>query len=185
MALSWSSGKSESASPPPSRVGTRIRSVTLTGDDRRISAAPSVVTLPVVAAVTYNSHQSCAKRPHVDTDPSADVRPALKNTLVHSCLSTPRPAEPTTLWPNSEVRRSFQVMSEAIASTLGSYPATSSESAPPYEPPATPTRGSPAESSTTSGSVASLVITAIASATSNSGEFIEIWPVDFPKPRAL
>ena len=67
---------------------------------------------------------------------------------------------------NSDCSRSFQVISGTAASILGSVPASISESAPPYDPPVTPTRGSPAPSCTTSGCSASQSTIALASGTS-------------------
>ncbi len=75
-------------------------------------------------------------------------------------------------------------MAGAMASTRWSCPAASSETAPPYEPPAMPTRGSPGLSSRTWGRLASQSMSRETSATSPSGSLSPIRPVDLPKPRA-
>ena len=50
VAFTCASGNRESAWPPPSRVGTSMRSAMLPGDERRMSSAASADTVPRVAA---------------------------------------------------------------------------------------------------------------------------------------
>ena len=71
-------------------------------------------------------------------------------------LNTPScgPFESPEKFGNSASGRLFQVISGTAVSTLGSVPASINDSPPPYEPPITPTRGSPGASWMTSLRVA-------------------------------
>ncbi len=84
------------------------------------------------------------------------------------CASEPPGAAETgaPLFGNNACCKSFQVAIAATASTRGSVPASINDSAPPYDPPVTPTRGSSGPSWTTSGRPASQSTRARASGTS-------------------
>ena len=130
--------------------------------------------------------------------------PAPKNRPAQAFLNTPEPADEGPLTRAAGVeggaaaaagaaancgkrawRRSFQVICGAIASTRRSYPASRRASAPPYEPPTTPTRGSPGPSLSTSGREARRSSSLRASATSKPGASTCTRPPLAPKPRAL
>ncbi len=130
--------------------------------------------------------------------PPPGARPAEKNTPAQPRLNTPSGekapragvsagSDPgaAAAFGNSAWPRSFHVITGATRRSARSYPASSSASAPPYDPPVTPTRGSPGPSCTTSGRAASRSTSARASATSKSGESSAICPPLAPKPRAV
>ncbi len=198
IASAWSSGKRESSWPCTIRAGTVIRSATADGLRRSSSSRASASGFPAAATRSYMAHSSGWNRPHtVEPDPAGPAdptepadpagptaapgcippaEPVVKNSPAHSFLNTP--------CGNKESARFQYVICGAIASTRRSYPAASSETAPPYEAPATPTRGSPAPSSRTSGRVASQSMSRDTSLTSYAGSFSPICPPERPKPRA-
>ena len=198
VASAWSRPKSVSCSPWTSSVGALMRPATLAGEARSKNDASAAGSRPVVMAATYPAHTSGTKRPQTCGGacswPGAGREPLPKNSADHARLNTPSGAAalaagvvagsgPARLgksdWP-----RSFQVMIGIVASTRGSAPASSSASAPPYDAPVTPTRGSPGPSWRTSGRAASRSTSWRASVTSYSGEFRAICPVLSPNPRA-
>ena len=80
--------------------------------------------------------------------------PRLKNRPAHMRLNTPLWGPCPVALGNSASARSYQVICGTIASILLSCAAAISAMAPPYEPPAMPTLGSPFASSWTSGRLA-------------------------------
>ncbi len=174
----WSSGNSESCCPWTTSVGTLIRSATEDGLDRSSTCTAAASGRPAAATRLYIAHSSSRNRPQ-PTGPccpscfapvGADAEPVVKKIPAHSFLNTPSAAElPCAACGNSASARFHQVICGAIASIRPSYPAASSDTAPPYEAPVTPTRGSPAPSNCTSGRCASQSTSRDTSATSRSG----------------
>src|SRR5690606_19412009 len=91
---------------------------------------------------------------------------APKNSAAQARLNTPSTAVPPLDSGRNASARSCQVVMDTTASTRWSYAASSSAKAPPYEPPTTPTRGSPGPSVRISGRRASRSSSSRASRTS-------------------
>jgi hypothetical protein len=162
-----------------SSVGALIWPRIGAGLERSSSAVVAVSGVPVVAIFRYAAQTSAAKRPHAGfaaatgaaaagTAPPAPrgAEPLPKNSPAQFFLKTPGAVTPAADCGKKARPRSFQVISGTIASTRGSWAASSSASAPPYEPPTTPTRGSPVASVCTRGWAASQSSSRCASLTS-------------------
>jgi hypothetical protein len=180
------SGNSVSTAPWTSSVGALIRSSTVAGLDRRSRASAAASGVPLAAMERYAAQTSAANRPQAGSMPggigptgagpgAAAVSSSPVGTVGAAPLPKNSPAQPFLNTPvavvsadcgRKERPRSFQVISGTIASTRGSWPASSRARAPPYEPPTTPTRGSPAASVRTSGRAASQSSSRCASRTS-------------------
>lgn len=145
-----------------------MRSATADGERADSSSRACASGLPDSATRWYIRHSSVWKLSHPP--------PELTKMPAHSFLKT-------SFGKRASARFQY-VIAGAMASTRWSYPAASSEIAPPYEAPATPTRGSPGLSSRTWGCFASQSISWETSATSPLGSFSPILPVDLPNPRA-
>ena len=135
------------------RAGTRRRRRRRTGrrPGRPASARRSALGRP--AAGRTGARRSAAAGAEVRR--RTGLPPLPKKSPAQPFLKTPAVAGPPVLSGRNARARSFQVIIGTIASTRGSWPASSRARAPPYEPPTTPTRGSPAASVCTSGRAAS------------------------------
>nr|BFE67445.1 hypothetical protein GCM10020092_007460 [Actinoplanes digitatis] len=179
LASASDSGKRVSTAPWMSSVGALTRSMTEAGLERRSSAVVASSGVPVVAIFRYAAQTSAAKRPQAGSapygrgaaagppgKPPADDEPLPKNSPAQLFLNTPGAVTAAADCGKNARPRSFQVINGTIASTRGSWAASSSASAPPYEPPTTPTRGSPVASVSTRGCAASQSSSRCASRTS-------------------
>lgn len=115
MASASPSGKSESACPCMISEGTLMRSATALGDRSVSSARAAASGFPLTATRWYIS-QSCFSR-------LSQPPPVVRKIPAQSFLKTPS--------GNSASARFQYVISGAMASTRRSYPAASSEIAPP------------------------------------------------------
>ena len=195
LASASDSGKRVSTAPWMSSVGALIRSSTVAGLERRSSASEAASGVPLVAIDRYAAQTSAAKRPQAGLMPGGNVSTrAASGSVAAAPLPKNSPAQPFLKTPVASVcapcgrnarPRSFQVINGTIASTRVSCAASSRASAPPYDPPTTPTRGSPAASVCTSDRAASQSSSRCASLISWSGLSRWICPPLVPKPRAV
>ena len=196
LASDCSMPKRVSAMPCTSSVGAVAPSSTALGLCACSNATSSGLGVPVSAAVRNNRQTAGSKRPHTgfgdgvevagerparSPEPSAGAAAEPKKRDAHSCLNGPSAATRSTspgVWAASGVTancgknasaRSFHVTAGTTASMRGSVAAAMSTSAPPYDAPAAPTRGSPGPSRRTSGRAASRSTSRRASATSYAG----------------
>ncbi len=146
----------------------------------RSSLISSRLGSPVRAAFRNGWHTSGAKRPQTGSTPAPWAAVPRKNREAHSCLNGPGAPIGSTaagdevadgspasaFWGKNAPARSCQVMAAATTSTRSSVAAVISAIAPPYDAPATPTRGSPSASNATSSRWASTSIRARESAIS-------------------